>query len=232
MKKGEKRRRQILETAETLFYEQGYETTSLEQLLSRLQLSKGGFYHHFESKEALLLAICEEKADQCAHSVRRAVDDCPGDAADRVNAMFDKNGLWRLEETDFLGLLIRLAYRDQNVLLREKLKERLYTLLLPILRQIVQDGCASGLFVTPYPEGVSSLVLHLGLTLSDEIAYLLTGDAPPDTARILESLELYRYAIEQVLGAPPGSISLYQMRYMADLCLSIYQKHLRPLTVQ
>lgn len=62
MLKGERRREEILRTAESLFYAQGYERTTIQQILTALGLSKGGFYHHFASKEALLQAICDRKA--------------------------------------------------------------------------------------------------------------------------------------------------------------------------
>ena len=52
MKKGDARRQQILETAERLFYQNGYENTSVQAILDEMNLSKGGFYHHFESKMA------------------------------------------------------------------------------------------------------------------------------------------------------------------------------------
>lgn len=203
-----------------LFYLQGYESTSVDQILQALHLSKGGFYHHFESKEALLWAICEERASSCAQAIAKAVADCPGGASARINAMFDKNGLWRQDQTDFLGLLIRVGYRGGNLTLRERLKSRLYQLCLPIVDTIVADGVDSGEFLTPYPHGAGSLVLQLGLSFTDEIARLLAEEGPPDTARILEYLELYRYAVEQVLGAP-----LWLHRSVPD---ALYGRSVRP----
>ena len=63
MKKGDDRKQMILETAERLFYEKGYEATSVQDILDALKLSKGGFYHHFESKLSLLEAIVEQKCE-------------------------------------------------------------------------------------------------------------------------------------------------------------------------
>ena len=45
MKKGDLRRGQILDTAEKLFFEQGYDRTSIQHILDALGLSKGGFDH-------------------------------------------------------------------------------------------------------------------------------------------------------------------------------------------
>ncbi|MDR3086048.1 MAG: TetR/AcrR family transcriptional regulator, partial [Christensenellaceae bacterium] len=133
MKKGELKKAEILRVAEELFYQKGYERTTIDDILEMLNLSKGGFYHHFESKEALLMSICEEKALASYEAIREAVEHCPGQCADRINAMFDKNGLWRGDRSDFLGLLIRVGYRGGNLLLREHLKRRLFELCLPIV---------------------------------------------------------------------------------------------------
>ena len=62
MRKGDARREQILRTAEALFYAQGYEQTSVQDILDAIGISKGGFYHHFESKLDLLDAICQQRA--------------------------------------------------------------------------------------------------------------------------------------------------------------------------
>ena len=67
MIKGDLRKKQILETAEKLFTEKGYQTTSVQDILDELGLSKGSFYHHFESKEYLLEAMCDRRAVLIAH---------------------------------------------------------------------------------------------------------------------------------------------------------------------
>jgi AcrR family transcriptional regulator len=50
-------RARILSAAVDLFAEQGYDGTSVAQVISRADVAKGGFYHHFASKEALLYEV-------------------------------------------------------------------------------------------------------------------------------------------------------------------------------
>ena len=50
MRKGDEKRQELLNTAERLFCRQGYEETSVQDLLNAASMSKGGFYHHFASK--------------------------------------------------------------------------------------------------------------------------------------------------------------------------------------
>ena len=228
MKKGDQRRVEILRVSEELFYKNGYEKTTVNEIIEVLNLSKGGFYHHFSSKEELLQAICDKKAEESYEAALEAVRNCPGSWADKFNAMFDQYGMWKQGNTDFMGLLIRIAYREDNLVMRDKLKKRSMELMLPLVNEIVRGGTEAGEFVTPYPDGTGELVLQLGSSFSDAIAaLLLVENGTPDTAGILRNLELYRYAVEQVLGAPYGSIVLYQMRQMVDVCTTIYEKHMK-----
>lgn len=51
----------IVSTAAKLFVEKGYEQTSIQDILNVLQLSKGGLYHHFRSKEDILEAVMQKR---------------------------------------------------------------------------------------------------------------------------------------------------------------------------
>lgn len=50
-------RRRILAAAVDLFAEHGYDATSVSQVINRAGVAKGGFYHHFRSKDDLLYAV-------------------------------------------------------------------------------------------------------------------------------------------------------------------------------
>lgn len=52
----------IIITAARLFSEKGYEQTSIQDILDALKLSKGGLYHHFKSKEEILEAVMQKRA--------------------------------------------------------------------------------------------------------------------------------------------------------------------------
>jgi TetR/AcrR family transcriptional regulator, transcriptional repressor for nem operon len=50
-------RTQIIETADTLFYEKGYEQTSFADIADVVAISRGNFYHHFKTKDEILEAV-------------------------------------------------------------------------------------------------------------------------------------------------------------------------------
>ena len=53
-KNDRKTKGKIITAAWDLFYEQGYEFTTIEEIIEKSGTSKGSFYHYFEGKDALL----------------------------------------------------------------------------------------------------------------------------------------------------------------------------------
>ena len=49
----------IVAAAWKLFYELGYEETTLDEIIEESGTSKGSFYHYFEGKDALLFTLSE-----------------------------------------------------------------------------------------------------------------------------------------------------------------------------
>jgi AcrR family transcriptional regulator len=58
--RSEETRARILEVALELFAQNGYEATGVAEICDRCQLSKGAFYHHFASKQAVFLELMEQ----------------------------------------------------------------------------------------------------------------------------------------------------------------------------
>ncbi len=59
----------ILDISTKLFIEKGYEQTSIQDILDALNLSKGGLYHHFKSKEEILEAVMKKRAQYIANKL-------------------------------------------------------------------------------------------------------------------------------------------------------------------
>ena len=56
-------RQEILRAAARLFQQQGYDATSMNDVAAALKLSKGGLYHHFQSKDEILYNIISHAMD-------------------------------------------------------------------------------------------------------------------------------------------------------------------------
>jgi TetR/AcrR family transcriptional regulator, cholesterol catabolism regulator len=68
-------RQDILRTAARLFQQQGYDATSMNDVAAALKLSKGGLYHHFQSKDEILFNLMNHALDVTKERVIDAVQD-------------------------------------------------------------------------------------------------------------------------------------------------------------
>ncbi len=66
-------RDEILRTAARLFRERGYDAASMNDLAAALKLSKGGLYHHFESKDEILFHILDHAMEVTEEQVKKPV---------------------------------------------------------------------------------------------------------------------------------------------------------------
>ena len=65
----EKTRTRIMASALALFAKKGYDRTTFNDIAARLKLTKGAVYWHFESKEALLMALVDEMFETFGHQI-------------------------------------------------------------------------------------------------------------------------------------------------------------------
>ena len=70
----EQTQERIVEASIKLFIEKGYEQTTIQDILDALNLSKGGLYHHFKSKEEILEAVKQKRAQYAADMLHDLID--------------------------------------------------------------------------------------------------------------------------------------------------------------
>ena len=71
-KKERTTRSRIVNSAWKLFYEQGYEDTTVEEIIEVSHTSKGSFYHYFDGKDALLgtlSSLFDEKYEELSRDL-------------------------------------------------------------------------------------------------------------------------------------------------------------------
>ena len=76
----EARRAQILDAARDLFFAKGFDSTTVEEIASRTELSKGAIYLHFPSKEEIYITLMLEGSQILGQMLRESVvPDLPAD---------------------------------------------------------------------------------------------------------------------------------------------------------
>jgi AcrR family transcriptional regulator len=79
-------RQEILRTAARLFQQRGYDATSMNDVAAALKLSKGGLYHHFQSKDEILFEIMNHAMEITEERVLNPVRGVP-DPEQRLRAL-------------------------------------------------------------------------------------------------------------------------------------------------
>src|SRR5580658_2408992 len=102
-------RQEILRTAARLFQQRGYDATSMNDVAAALKLSKGGLYHHFQSKDEILFEIMNHAMEL---TQERVLDPVRGiaDPEERLRALI------RLH----IGVVLSPRDREITVMLHEK----------------------------------------------------------------------------------------------------------------
>ncbi|MNO43710.1 HTH-type transcriptional regulator TtgR [compost metagenome] len=73
--KGKVTREHIIDSADRLFYERGYEHTSFADIADSVQISKGNFYYYFKSKDEILDAVIQVRLEDTRNMLMRWEED-------------------------------------------------------------------------------------------------------------------------------------------------------------
>ena len=97
----------IREAAERLFYEHGYEATSLRAVAAEVGIQVGSLYNHINGKEELLTDILVSVMDELIEAVNTAVDQAGAGAVDRFQAAVDCHIRYHAEHARAVFIEIR-----------------------------------------------------------------------------------------------------------------------------
>ena len=148
----------ILDIASKLFFQQGYEKTTLQDIIDATGLSKGAIYHHFASKEAILIAVVDRMGEYNSAVLAKIRDKKGLTGAEKLRELF-RSSLTLSFQGKILHMLPFLIENPKFMALqmRSILGEAAPDYVLPILR----EGIADGSIRTDHPEQLSEVLLLL-----------------------------------------------------------------------
>ena len=133
-------RGRIINAAWSLFYEQGYEDTTIDEIVEASGTSKGSFYHYFEGKDALLGSLSflfDEKYEQLKDEI-----DPDMNAFDKL-LLLNRELFRMIEDRVSLDLLARLISTQLTTRGEKHLLDHNRT-YYRLLRAIIADGQRKG----------------------------------------------------------------------------------------
>jgi AcrR family transcriptional regulator len=138
----QERRRELIDTAERLFMEKGYEHTAISDIVKELHLAQGTLYYYFSSKEEILEAVVEKSIADLVQSVNRLIQDADADETAKLNEAINEIIRFVSQRNDFIDFL----HQDINAVMHAKLEKATVERIVPILSELVARGNAKGSF--------------------------------------------------------------------------------------
>lgn len=130
-------RQRIVDTANDLFYRQGYHQTGINQIIEVSRVAKATFYSHFGSKEDLCVEYLRESANQSMAVIKEMVNSI-SDPYDKYMAII-KSLIDFMKDTDFRGCAfsnIASEIVDKNNPIRKEVKFH-EDMFLSVIRDVV-----------------------------------------------------------------------------------------------
>lgn len=104
--KSHQRREEIVRAATQCFIKDGYERVSMDDIKERAGVSKGGLYHHFPTKEQLLIAVIESATVEVIAKLLHDLEKSPLEGVQLVQLMFDRQHLHKESLLELFGHLL------------------------------------------------------------------------------------------------------------------------------
>ncbi|MBB2481466.1 TetR/AcrR family transcriptional regulator [Bacillus sp. APMAM] len=146
------RRKELIETAIKLFAEKGFQSTSVQDIVSSYGISKGGFYNYFSSKEELLVDIFKYYNDKMNIKIAE-IDALDVPPKQKIQKRIQLQFQYFMKHRDF----IVMYFREQNQSMNKELRNLLKAHTLNMLQKEEDLLIASyGESIRPY---ISDLVL-------------------------------------------------------------------------
>ncbi|MFZ2097991.1 MAG: TetR/AcrR family transcriptional regulator [Anaerolineales bacterium] len=214
----EMRQNEILDAAQRLVYTKGYGQLSIQDILAELQISKGAFYHYFDSKQVLLEALIERMAKQVIQLLTPIIQDETLPAPEKLHRVFDTASRWKTDRKEVLLTLTKVWYADENAVLRLKAQAAILPLIAPLLTDIVRQGVREGVFHTAFADQISGIIFLLLQSFGDTLVTLIIQPhVGTETVPRLEALSAsHQDAMERILGAEPGSLPLFDTAILRE----------------
>ncbi len=211
-KEYDERLTEFLETAQQLFFQKGYEKTSVNDIIEKIGVAKGTFYHYFKSKKNLLDKIVKGYAEKTLSKIKNLIKRTDLNGVEKINLFYSSIRDFKIENIELMKMLMKVMYKDENLILRHNMFKQNIKLLTPLFAEIIKQGKEEGLFSPVDHVETAELVFTMGTNLNETVVLLLldAADKPENIEKIERKLKVYYKSIERILGASEGSLNFFK----------------------
>lgn len=189
MKKGERRKQELLKIAYRMFIEKGYENTSIDGIIAEAGIAKGTYYYYFESKEATLEAVIEMMIEEEVGRAKAVLETSLPVPQKLVSVIYS------LRPAQDEQVIAKALDVTENIVMHEKVNRRIVEEAVPLLTEVVKEGVSQGIFECTNIEERVRMLLIISQHIFDDGIF---------TDR---DVEVYKDVVEKTLGAKGGTMS-------------------------
>ncbi len=206
IKNPEERKNEILDAADKLFTQKGFDGTSTNDILEAVGIARGTLYYHFKSKEDIMDSLIDRYSTSILTRAKEVAENISIPVYERI-----VQTVMALNMNHDSGKeIIEHIHRPQNALMHFKAQKAILNGLTPILTEIVKEGIEQGLCTTPYPfEAIEMLVVYTNTVFDGNMIDLTDED------RILR-VKAFVFHTERLLGVEIGTLSLAHQIFERD----------------
>ncbi len=173
----ETRRREIIEAARTCFLRSGFHRTTTDEICREANITPGGLYHYFGSKEELIAAVIDQSAQSAVDRMRELISDAiNAESAFRQVSQFFSQTLMDPDIDNATRFELEVWVEGlKNDRLFEKSKKA-WTMRMAWLEALIKRGIEDGIYdpETVDPRAFASLMLSISIGL--RLGKLLADD--------------------------------------------------------
>lgn len=163
VKEHDERKAEIVETAERLFLEHGYEETPVELIIKEIGIAKGTFYHYFRSKDELLDTFVDKLINEVMTTLKKLTEEEEGDALMkmfRVSTYFRTLAIGKEKLTDYI-------HEEKNAHIHLKIEKKVTPPLVDCYITLIEQGIDEGIFNVKYPKETALAMVGAAEGLSE-----------------------------------------------------------------
>jgi len=200
----------IVDAAYELFGSKGYEHTSVAQIIEKAGASKGGFYHHFKSKEEILETITFNYIDMIRVQYEDILADDSMDVLQKFIESYYRLNTLKVESVkDWDKIKNLYTFKDNHILLR-KMGEAFERETANYYEALIKQGIEQTIFTTPQAKALASLWAREVIKFQQMSRHILLDESISEEI-FYNTLDFNEQLINQQLGLKEGTIQLKKM---------------------
>ncbi|EIF37961.1 TetR/AcrR family transcriptional regulator [Streptococcus sp. SK643] len=195
VKDPEIRRAEIMDAAMLLFMEKGYANTTTQDIVDKVNISRGLLYYHFKNKEDILYCLVERYSEKLLRDIYVIVNDDDKTAIEKIRAFIDAT----IISTDNVSAegteLQKTVDLEENRYMLDKLSHKLIEKLTIYFDRIINQGISEKVFSVKYPSETAEFLMTAYVFVSNNIGIITSKKEP-----VKDYLNAFKIMLEQNLN--------------------------------